>query len=191
VVAEPQNVVRMNISVPRDLKARMDSATKYLLPGTVNWSAVASAAFEAKLLDLASKKETGTMEDVIARLKAAEEADSNEQRQEGAEAGRAWARNVARPRQLRRLARLGKKKDAVEDQLSGFNADTKHGIATSLYAVLHDLPVASKAFGTGDVAYFWLETVGPGGRAKMDDIDFASGFCDGAREVWEKVKDSL
>ena len=56
------------ISVPRDLKARMDKVS-----ASVNWSQVAAQAFEAKLLELESKKEVSGMDDVIARLRAAAE----------------------------------------------------------------------------------------------------------------------
>ena len=106
-MADPQNanVVRMNISVPRDLKARMDAATAYLLPGSVNWSAVASAAFEAKLLELASKKEVRGVKDVIARLRAADELDRNEDYRAGRAAGERWAEQKATAQQLRSLRR--------------------------------------------------------------------------------------
>src|SRR5262249_17454354 len=64
-------VVRMNISVPRDLKACMDEVD------SVNWSAVASQAFRAKLRALESRRGVRSLDDVIARLRAAEEVDSD------------------------------------------------------------------------------------------------------------------
>ncbi len=46
---EQQGATRTNISLPRELKARMDQVKE-----PVNWSAVAGKAFEAKLLELES-----------------------------------------------------------------------------------------------------------------------------------------
>src|SRR5262249_3480669 len=96
---EPPGVVRANISVPKGLKARMDAEA-----ASVNWSAVAAAAFEAKLQELASRKEAKTLDDVVARLKAAAELEASADYQDGLEAGRRWARQVARPKELRRVA---------------------------------------------------------------------------------------
>jgi hypothetical protein len=180
---EAQNVVRMNISVARDLKARMDAAS-----ASVNWSAVASAAFGAKLLELDGEKETATMDDVIARLKAADEADNNEQRQRGVAAGARWAKDYARPRQLRRLH-----KEAVDAQhgldyeLGVFDNGMNQGIAVGLYGVI----LGAEDFDRDDAKNFWQEAIGDDGHELMDDFDFASGFCDGALDVWEKVADKL
>src|SRR2546423_1045044 len=93
---------RMNISIPRDLKERMDQVGQ-----PVNWSQTAAHAFEAKLLGLAAQKETKTMDEVIERLKAAAVLEEKEEYQAGLEAGRAWAREDASPKELRRLADLG------------------------------------------------------------------------------------
>src|SRR5262249_27023394 len=98
-MGEPKGVVRTNISLPRELKARMDAA-----PSSVNWSAVAAQAFEAKLLELESQKEVKSMDDVIARLKAAAELEANEDYQAGFKAGQQWAKEQATPKELRRLA---------------------------------------------------------------------------------------
>src|SRR5260370_41740506 len=97
-MGDSQGVIRVNISVPRELKARMDAA-----PAKANWSAVACRAFEDKLLELESTKEVTTMDEVIARLKAADEMEAKEQYQEGLEAGRGWEKEIASPRQVRRL----------------------------------------------------------------------------------------
>src|SRR5205809_1051596 len=96
-MAEP-GATRTNISLPRDLKARMDAVTE-----PVNWSAVAAQAFEAKLAELNARKEGATMEDVIARLKAADALDNKTEFQAGLKNGESWAEKTARPRQLRRL----------------------------------------------------------------------------------------
>lgn len=46
-MSEPVNVVRMTISVPKDLKKQMDAVKE-----PVNWSAEASRAFREKLVEL-------------------------------------------------------------------------------------------------------------------------------------------
>lgn len=180
-MAEPQNMVRMNICVPRALKARMDDVS-------INWSAVASAAFAAKLLALASEKQTRTMDDVIARMKAADEVDSNEQRQEGVEAGRAWARDDGRPRQLRRLVKLAENQHGIEGNLGIFDNGMNRGIGWGLYVAIEG---GAHDPGWGDAEAFWESAIGGGGREKIDGFDFAVGFCEGALEVWEKVANKL
>src|SRR5690349_19928782 len=82
---------RTTITVPADLKDRMDATGS-----SVNWSAVAARAFEVKLAEINARKKGATMDDVITRMKAADEADANEARQEGKEAGEQWARTEAR-----------------------------------------------------------------------------------------------
>ena len=72
----------------------------------VNWSAVASDAFETKLLELASKREVKGMDDTIARLKAAAQLEANQDYQQGHQMGEQWAMEKATPRQLRRLQAL-------------------------------------------------------------------------------------
>jgi hypothetical protein len=51
---------RTTITVPQDLKERMDAVQV-----DVNWSAVAARAFEEKLVEIASKKEKREMSDFI------------------------------------------------------------------------------------------------------------------------------
>lgn len=72
--------VRMNISVPDTLKAKMDA-----FADKVNWSQVASAAFERKV-EIMEKFHKG-LEDGLARLRASKEESHNELREEGKEFG--------------------------------------------------------------------------------------------------------
>ncbi len=106
---ESEGVVRTCISLPRALKEQMEGAE-----GSVNWSAVAAGAFELKLKEIEAQKETKSMEDVIARMKAADELDSRESYQNGRRDGEKWAREVARPKELRRLEASA---NEVEDDL--------------------------------------------------------------------------
>jgi hypothetical protein len=64
--------------------------TKTSWTAPVNWSSIASAAFEAKLLQLAGKREVKGMDDMVARLKAAAELEANQDYQEGQQWGEKW-----------------------------------------------------------------------------------------------------
>src|SRR6266851_2450827 len=97
-MGKPKNVVPMTLSVPKELRAKMEAVTV-----SVNWSAMASAAFAAKLLELQSNREVKGIEDLIARLKSAAELEANQDYQEGRQMGEKWATDKATPRQLRRL----------------------------------------------------------------------------------------
>src|SRR5438094_610841 len=92
------STVRMNISVPDTLKARMD-----LIVEAVNWSALACLAFEDKIAEIATRKEKKTMQDVIDRLKVSHRANLDALTTEGLECGRQWAMHKASAVELRRI----------------------------------------------------------------------------------------
>src|SRR5262245_18902261 len=95
-------VTRMNVSIPRALKAEMDA-----LESPPNWSAVASAAFRAAVLEAkATMSSPVTLEEAAARLRATEELEGKEAHERGRAAGRRWALCGASARQLRRLDKL-------------------------------------------------------------------------------------
>ena len=176
-----QGVVRMNVSVPRGLKERMDAAAE-----SVNWSAVAARAFEGRLLELQSQKKGMKMEEVIARLTAAAELENNEFYQAGRQAGEAWARGKATPRQLRRLEELlqneeyhGEASWVLETYTNGLN----HGISVGL---AEDLNPRQDI----ETSEFWEAVLGDDAE-RIEDLDFARGFVEGALDIWQSVKDKL
>ena len=205
-------VVRTNISLPRELKARMDKVQG------VNWSAVASEAFERKLLELASKKEAKGMDEVIARWKAAAQLEANRDYQEGRELGEKWAKDKATPRQLRRLqALVDNPKWTLTEWLNYVAAD---GMTVELMNQLADNPeIAPKLAEVGALPYsgamqtgigralywclfpdrvadhheieaFWLSALDTRQHA-IEMHDFARGFVEGAIGVWEKGRGKL
>src|SRR4051812_22715259 len=93
------NAVRANITIPADVRASMDAVKE-----TVNWSAVATEAFRAKLVALESRKAVGDMSDVIERLRATKKKHDDEMYQEGREVGGSWAKEEAEAFELKRLA---------------------------------------------------------------------------------------
>src|SRR5438067_2084091 len=113
-MSEQDGVIRVNISVPRKLKAEMESA-----PEPTNWSAIACEAFQSHLLGLKSRREAKTMDEVIARMRAADELEQNQRYQAGHGAGDFWARRKARPSELRAMQKwLDSSQDSLEDLLA-------------------------------------------------------------------------
>src|SRR6266511_2526827 len=94
-------VYRTTISIPEDLKHRMDGVEE-----PVNWSGVAGRAFETELAEIAARKERKTREDVIQRLRASKQRATDAQYRDGEAAGRHWAEHNAEADELMRLARL-------------------------------------------------------------------------------------
>src|SRR5262245_57540294 len=108
------NIFRTTISVPLDLKKRMDAAG-----AGVNWSAVACRAFEVELAEIAARKKEKTMDDVIQRLRASKLRGASEAHKEGDAAGRKWARDHAEADELQNLENL---LDLLDGE-SGFDRD--------------------------------------------------------------------
>jgi hypothetical protein len=185
-MGEQQGVIRVNISIARGLKSRMDAVT---VP--VNWSAVAAQAFEAKLLELASKKEVGSMEDVIARLKASAELEDKDDFQAGFAAGERWAKQTARPKQLRRL------EEYIEGCAAGdidwFDVGSPRWKApwgaTGRFA-LAVLGLDGDVADRGAAEAFWRSALGTDAE-RINDPDFFRGFGEGAEALWEAVRDEL
>jgi hypothetical protein len=155
---------RVTVSVPDDLRRRMLKVKE-----DVNWSQVASEAFERKLGELANAKKEKGMDDVIARLRAADIEDASESQKLGREAGIHWAKTEARPAELRRL-------DKSEDPLYGAS-DDEYGVA-----------VAYVIFGSGLDDGDAREWASEFGEDTLCDSDFWGAFVKGALEVWREVK---
>jgi hypothetical protein len=98
---------RTTISVPRDLKRRMEAVKE-----GINWSAIACRAFEDKLAEVATNKEEKTMAAVIQRLRATK---PDALYQQGYEDGRYWASERAGYEDLVRLEQLYVKRRAERD----------------------------------------------------------------------------
>jgi hypothetical protein len=168
----------MTVCVPRALKARMEQAA-------ANWSAVATVAFEAKLVALQSEQKPRNRDEKIARWRAADEIDAGAEHAAGVETGREWARDTARPRQLRRLEALDNDPQAdIDQQLSTFTAYGNPGIAVCLYCALQGCGVWDDDVTDDHLEAFWRQAIGVGGRQRITDLSFAGGFCKGAMAEW-------
>lgn len=91
-------MARMNISLPDPLKAHMDTVAS-----EVNWSQVATEAFEVKLGALAVERAKHDMQAVIDRLRASKRSQETQEFQDGHRAGVAWAKEKAPYKALKNL----------------------------------------------------------------------------------------
>lgn len=173
---------RTTISIPQDLKTRMDKAGE-----EVNWSAIAARAFEDKLGEIASRKERLTMADAIERLRASKRRGESASYQKGEKAGMEWAKDSADVKDLQ----------ALEDTRE------QTGVHWDVYFENDD----RSAWGPGELLAFimvpgddrdrrdageWLESVlGEDSDELAMDGAFIRGFADGALAFWGEVKDQL
>jgi hypothetical protein len=167
----------MNISLPGDLKAEMDAVKE-----SVNWSNVAAEAFRRALLDLASSRKGKNMEDVIKRLKAAAVLEEDTYFEDGKTAGTQWAKDEARPSQLRRL------EDSFSRSPGPFEGEPDaYGWAGVVYFLINGDRQADRH----EINDFWERVLGEDDRDRIYEPRFAEGFAAGAVELWESVQSHL
>lgn len=180
------NTVRTSISVPTDLKAKMDAIEE-----TINWSAVACAAFEAKVAEIITKRKAKDMTDVIARLRASKRKHEDHTYELGHSAGKDWARNQAEVPELQRLESLHDQYGHTHEWDLIFSSDD-----TSAYGVGEGFYFTIQPNDNGDrqaAEEFWQANTGGDdrGRELMSDDSYVRGFAEGALAVWDEVKDQL
>jgi hypothetical protein len=171
--------VRTTITVPPDLKARMDAVDE-----TVNWSAIACQAFEQKLADLIRQKGPTDMNEVIERLRASKQKFESEQFTQGHEAGQEWAKDAA---EAEELIQLGKLRDRCgwRDWDGFFATGDRDAYGASERFVFAIWPErdGERAAATD----FWEQL----GVEDVPSDEFVRGFAEGALSVWDQVKDQL
>jgi hypothetical protein len=184
------NIHRVTISVPQALRERMEA-----VKGQVNWSAVATAAFEAKLLEIELSKKRGNMSkaDVVKRLKAAAAEDHREDYEDGKAAGRAWAAETATPKELRRLAEYIEQAEAeTGNRVEWWDVDHPGWMAPFGAPDYLVFAVRPKRADERDApAEFWEQALEEADRGRVWDSDFLRGFGEGAAEVWSEVRGEL
>jgi hypothetical protein len=93
----------------------------------VSWSAVACRAFEAKLAEIAARKEQRTMDDVIQRLRASQQKDEDEAYRDGHELGREWVTMTgdwaAEVGELKELAKVAERMRSRGEWESAFDTE--------------------------------------------------------------------
>ena len=174
------NTIRTTISVPRELKGRMDKVKE-----DVNWSALACQAFQEKLAGIATRKEKREMKDVIERLRASKRKSGSEDFQEGYQAGREWAEKHAEAVELEQLGTLN---DRWDWSFLGED-DTVFTVAEALFFEWQPERDGDRAASK----VFWECAVGDDESAERNlcNAEFLKGFCEGALKVWETVESQL
>jgi hypothetical protein len=124
---------RVTLYIPDDLKARMDEVSE-----AVNWSAIAQQAFRDVVINLAARKETATMDDVVERLRASKQSYVETEHKAGLAVGEEWAKEAAKYGELLRIAK------AVEEARREIDVQT-----------LQDLIDPEHKMDPGDWGSFW------------------------------------
>jgi hypothetical protein len=189
-MSDSQGAARVNLTLPRELKARMEAVKE-----PVNWSAVAARAFEAELLDLESKKEVKNMDEVIERLRASKAKATNEDTQAGLKTGRRWAKGQAGVQELERVEKLIADVGRGYDSLGAYIRDSLPIIAgsTDCYSLSEKVYFQMFPEDNGDrtaAASFWERTLVDNAGKAVNPV-FLEAFLEGAEEVWDAVKDRL
>ncbi len=174
---------RTTISVPTDLKTRMDRVGE-----PVNWSALACQAFENKLAEIAAGKENKTMADVIERLRASMRDEQGTAFKDGYQTGTEWGEKTATAAELRRLEsfQISTKKKSQEYWKNWFWPQGKHLPWLALVGVIQDDQNIRPLTG----AAFWKALVGEPSPKPISG-DFLRGFVEGAVDLWSTVKEQL
>lgn len=161
-------MARTTISLPDALKQRMDA-----VKDPVNWSQVAAHAFELKLGEIASRRESTNMNEVIQRLRASKIVHEDDQTKAGFKEGEAWAKKRATWAQLERLA--GQDIDWNDN-----NEDPNW--ADIVLATIE----GDRGLDRGAIRDFW-EDMAP----TMASRTWFEGFVDGACAVHKAVSDHV
>jgi hypothetical protein len=168
--------VRTTITVPPDLKARMDAVEE-----EVNWSAVAAQAFEQRLAQIIQRQGARDMNDVIDRLRASTKRVADRQYQKGLKDGAEWTGSTADVDELDRLDNLYSRCHPTA-YFDFPPADMWSGQA-----------VAAEILGVekvSDMAIIRLKTKEIFG-SERPHAQYVKGFVKGAVELWRYVRERL
>ena len=169
-------MARINLSIPDELKSKMD-----LQGGTANWSNVAQTAFEKELLMIEANQQVENMDDVVSRLRASKMVSIEDVLPDAKEKGRNWAKQGAEYVQLKALG------EAHWEGMEGGYWRTAGAVAISNHEneSLDDVD-------THQSNDFWEEWIDMTWRNDSDVADAAAGaFVEGAVEIWEEIKDQV
>ena len=173
-------MARINVSISDDLKRRMDEVEDE----GVNWSALASLAFETKLAELITKRGARNMRDVIVRMRALKRTGVSGDRSRGREAGTNWAKDFADPSQLERLDELI---NGVDEEYFAHDPDQESPPAERFYYEVVEPDHVGRALAALE---WWRRNLRDSGD-ELPPASYIQGFAEGAMEVWEQVRDEL
>jgi hypothetical protein len=180
-----RNTVRTTISIPTDLRARMDKVQE-----NMNWSAIACSAFEIELGRIAARRQVKDIEDVVQRLRASKQESTDQSYNDGFESGQAWAKSKATALELERLTRF---RDAMQE-LEWERCFTSESQASvpKIYEQLYYKMHPEHEGESGAAVRFWDMVVG---ETRADGLAtegaFVRGFSEGAIAVWKEVRHKI
>jgi len=182
-------MAKINLYVTEDLKRRMDKVKD------ANWSAVAAAAFEKRLGEIAEQKAQKTMADVIARLRGSKLTSASEIERWGHQDGRRWAMEKASYDELRRLAEYNEQVLPLEEGvLHDGNPEGPGFTFCQIIRPQECVPGPKHE----DVCLeasdkFWRSVQTPNSNySRFDDSEeYVTAFARSSLEVWREVKDKV
>lgn len=185
---------RMSISLPQELRDRMDA-----VQDSINWSAVAQQGFEEKLSSIARADEP-TVAAAIARLRGTVADRTGAEYRRGLEAGRHWAMNDATVAELRRLREFFDRLEAGGgfDAWLAKNRETSERLGHAVFSKWHNAGsiascVKEIPFEADDFAYRSIAAAKAmfGGEANMAKDRLLAGFVGGALAFWGEVENLI
>lgn len=162
-------MARMSISIPDQLKARMDEVGQ-----NKNWSNIAQRAFELELD--ATETKGNDMDAVIERLRASKMKIEEPTRVEWTEYGRSWAKTTAQYDELEQIGELDL--DDIQDK----------AFRPGMTYLLHLGRILYNDEGPRGIDQFHENFGGEAGKVSGRQ---ARWFLDGAQAVWNEVQDHV
>lgn len=172
--------VRMNISIPSELRTRMDAVD---VP--MNWSSVAAQAFEEVLRDLEIQKKAEELDEIAERLRKSKTRGVNELLNKGLEDGRDWARSLADALELRRLS--DERRMIGRHWKDFWHGKSSYGPSERFYFLIAPELAGDRRLAEG----FWSSVLGPSMNGFHNDPHYVGGFADGAIDLWGQVADKV
>lgn len=185
-MAKKLGVVRVSITVPADVKKKMDRVGR-----EVNWSAVATQAFIVKLGEIAKTLEKKSMADVIDRLRGSKLQGNSQAYRNGLRMGEEWAKHSADVAELKSIESLYSEWD---NELGSAGWDGRfredfpwndRGLTGAVFDYL---------YGNDDTLEertFWQIIFGDDHDRYTNNPQAIKGMLDGALRVWRTVQNEL
>jgi hypothetical protein len=170
--------IRVTVSIPSALKARMDRYGAH-----TSWSGVAAAAFAAKLEELVGGTDgAASLEDMAARLRGVKRRTVDAAYERGWRMGQEWAMRQADLDHLVLLERLCRTMNDEEWQRL---AGTKHGDTAGDELLRRLYPSAYEDLFQRQ--QFW-SCAGVEDTTLLDQLGFLRGFVEASLNAWAQVK---
>ena len=180
VKAGGAGVIRTTISLPSDLKVKMDSVEE-----NVNWSGLAAEAFARKLGEIEAQASGDQRHRAISRLrKSLRETRSkvDADYQDGRAYGEEWAAERAEPDELQKVEEMfvhweGGEWEKLEEESRKPNGDT------IMNCVLRELGHQRLDHACFSKQYIWYKN--------PNSLSLVRGFWEGALDFWREIKDEV